>query len=63
MILALPGRGIVGKIRVPGVKPLYGIKEGFPIRSGWGPFTVSHSDVCFCFFLYTSALTMTKKMW
>ena len=39
---------------MPGVKPLQGVKGVFPLRSGGGPFTVSHSDICSCFFLVCS---------
>ena len=44
--IPLPGSGIVGKNWSAQSKPTVRSKGGFPLWSGGGPFTVSHSDIC-----------------
>ena len=45
--IPLPGRGIVGQNQSARSKTTVRSKWGFPIKSGGGPFNVSHSAICF----------------
>ena len=46
--IPLPGRGIVGQNQSARSKTTVRSKRGFPIKSGGGPFNVSHSDIYSC---------------
>ena len=50
--IPLPRMAIVGKKRSAQSKTTVRSKRGFPHNAGGAPFTVSHSDVCFCFIPY-----------